>query len=72
MDSLERYLNADDRERLAELRYLVERKDELDFAYALQGAMKFWLFIHVPLTGALLIGMLVHTVLVHAFSGGLS
>ena len=72
MDSLERYLNADDRERLAELRYLVERKDELDFAYALQGAMKFWLFIHVPLTVALLIGMLVHTVLVHAFSGGLS
>lgn len=72
MDSLERYLNTDDRERLAELRYLVERKDELDFDCALQGAMKFWLFIHVPLTAALLIGMLVHTVLVYAFSGGLS
>jgi hypothetical protein len=72
MDNLERYLSTPDRERLSELRYLVERKDELDFDYALQGVIKFWLFIHVPLTVALLIGTLLHMVLVHAFSGGMS
>lgn len=72
MQSLERYLGPKDREYLDNLRVITQRKDDLDFHYALQGALKLWLFVHVPLTVALLIGLALHVVLVYAFSGGLS
>ena len=38
----------------ARLRELIVKKDDLDFHYALQRALKAWLFVHVPMTGVML------------------
>ena len=45
----------------------VAQKDSLDYHYALQRVLKGWLFIHIPLSGALMLFVLVHIVLVYAF-----
>lgn len=70
IDYVRRYLNAQEGEYVDQLRWLVTKKDDLDFHYALQGALKAWLFIHVPLTFSLLVMAAVHLVLAYAFSGG--
>ena len=44
-------------------------KDDLDYQYAMQATLKYWLFLHVPLTYSLLVFILSHMVLVFAFSG---
>jgi len=56
---------------LSELNDLAEAKNDLDYHYALQGGLKYWLFFHIPTTYALLIFATVHAILVHAFTGGL-
>lgn len=69
LDSQRRYLNSRENEVLSVLGDRVSAKHDLDQQYALQSALKLWLFAHVPLTYALLILSLLHLVLVHAFSG---
>lgn len=70
LDELRRYLNEGERGTLEKLRDLVRRKDGLDYHHALQGALKLWLFVHLPLTYSLMIFSVVHIILVFAFSGG--
>ena len=48
----------------------MEKKDELDFHYSLNLALKAWLLVHVPLTYGLLILAVLHMVTAYAFSGG--
>lgn len=69
IESQYRYLNDDEKQALKEIESLVCVKDDLDYQYALQAALKLWLFVHIPLTYALLIFTVVHLVLVHAFAG---
>jgi hypothetical protein len=64
---LDRYLNDDERAIAGDLGELIRRKDDLDYHCAMQGALKLWLFVHIPLTYGLLILTFVHVVLVHAF-----
>lgn len=64
-----RYLNEQEREVLAGLLTLLERKHELDTQRAFQGALKIWLFLHIPATYTLLVFMVFHVILVHAWSG---
>lgn len=64
MESQKRYLGEDERAVMDELRTLVEQKDDLDFQHACQMLLKFWLFVHIPLTFSLLIFAAVHTLLV--------
>ena len=71
IDDLERYLNDEEREFAKRMRELVEKKDDLDFHYALNVTLRAWLFVHVPLTYGLLVLAVAHVVLVHAFGGGL-
>lgn len=71
-DSMQRYLNDGEKEVLAELRSLVHKKYELDYHYALQRTLKAWLFVHIPVTYALLVFAAVHVVLVHSFTGAAS
>jgi len=66
-----RYLDQEERRVMDEVRKHAHRKFQLDTQYALQGALKAWLFFHIPATWALLIFALFHSVLVHAWSGGL-
>jgi hypothetical protein len=70
LEDLRRYLNEQERPKLEQLTQLVRQKDGLDYHYALQTALKLWLFVHLPLTYSLMIFSLVHIVLVFAFSGG--
>jgi len=67
--SLRRYL--DDREQAAadEIEQLIEDKDALDYHHAMQWLLKAWLFVHLPLTYALMILAVVHAVLMHTFVG---
>lgn len=70
IENMERYLNPREKEFAERLRDLVIKKDELDFHYSLNLALKAWLLVHVPLTYGLLILAALHLVLVYAFGGG--
>jgi hypothetical protein len=70
INDLNRYLNDQERETLAQIATLVRQKDGLDYHQALQGMLKLWLFVHIPLTYSLLLCTVVHILLVFAFSGG--
>ena len=47
-DRQQRLLEGDDRRRLDTLRTLVRAKLEMDAHYTLQGALRWWLYLHVP------------------------
>ena len=63
----ERYLNVQEKEIAGQLQDLLMKKDELDYQYALQRALKGWLFIHIPLSYSLVLIILAHIVLVYGF-----
>lgn len=67
--TLHRYLDDAERQRADELEELIEAKDALDYHAVTQGLLKGWLFVHIPLTFALLLCAAVHAVLVHTFIG---
>lgn len=69
--ALERYATPREVEFLELLADRVRRKNDLDYQYAMQAVLKAWLFVHVPLTYSLLLLVVIHTVLVHAFDGGI-
>ena len=66
-----RYLNEQECVYAEQLFELVRKKYDLDFHYALQGLLKAWLFVHIPLTYSLIIAAIVHLLLIYAFVGNL-
>jgi hypothetical protein len=66
---LERHLDAREMEIMNQMRDLVRAKDDLDYHFSLQSVLKYWLFIHIPVTFALLLFVVVHIFLIHAFLG---
>ncbi|MCX4028932.1 hypothetical protein H0A36_05640 [Endozoicomonas sp. SM1973] len=68
-EGLQRYLVEDELPAVTELRILVFRKIELDKQYAIQGLLRRWLFLHIPLAYALFIFVLAHVMVIHSFSG---
>jgi hypothetical protein len=66
-----RFLSGNEKEYADQLQILMKQKDDLDFHYALQGILKAWPFLHLPMSFALLIFSLLHLVLVYAFTGGI-
>ena len=70
LGALDRSLGEKERESAEELRDLIRMKDALDFQEALQGTVKHWLFIHIPLSYSLLILALVHAIVVSAYTTG--
>jgi hypothetical protein len=72
MQTYGRALDGTQRDMMARLVRCVEAKDDLDYQYSLQLTLKYWLFVHVPLTYALLVFALLHGLLASAFSGGIS
>ena len=71
LSNIDRYLPEDGRKPSQELKSLISKKDDLDFHFAMQGRLKLWLFAHIAATYSMLILAIFHTVLVHAFHGGL-
>ena len=67
MDEFEAQLSGAGRRALQGLRTRLGLAYQLDGHRALQGTLKLWLFVHVPLTWGLLGLGLVHVVVVHAF-----
>ncbi len=69
MDIMTRYLDDQEMVYADRLRGLIERKDRLDYAYALQTVFKAWLFIHIPATYGLILLAMLHLLLVYSFGG---
>ncbi len=64
-----RYLNDDEKKILEKIAVYVRKKNGLDYQYALQFALKTWLFLHIPLTSGLFVLIIFHVWMTHAFSG---
>jgi hypothetical protein len=69
--ALDRYLTPTERTNAGALLELIREKDTLDHHHALQGALRIWLFIHIPASYGLLLVAVVHVVVVYAFAGSL-
>ena len=70
IDNLSRYVDQQSQEKLAAIKNLVVEKDRLDFARVYLGLTKGWLFVHVPVTYALIVLTVLHVLVVYAFSSG--
>lgn len=70
IDGLSPYVDQQSREKLAVIKNLVIEKDRLDFARVYLGLARGWLFIHVPVTYALIVLTILHILVVYAFSSG--
>ena len=68
IDNLSRYVDQPGQERLAAIKDLVIEKDRLDFAHVYLGLANGWLFVHVPITYALIVLTVLHILVVYAFS----
>jgi hypothetical protein len=67
IDAQRRYLDDTEREYLQEVEACVMAKDDVDYQFAMQATLKGWLFMHVPLTYALIVFVLAHILLVTSF-----
>jgi hypothetical protein len=70
IDNLSSYVDQQGQEKLAIIRSLVLEKDRLDFARVYLGLTKGWLFVHVPVTYALIVLLLFHVLVAYSFSSG--
>ena len=70
LEALNRFLNPEEQGIIKEMIKLVRSKNDLDYHYAHQAILKYWLFVHIPLTYSLLLVTIVHAVLVYTYSGG--
>jgi hypothetical protein len=70
LGALERYLDERERRAAADLADLIEAKDALDYHAVMQGLLRGWLIVHVPLTAALLVFAAAHAVVAQALPGG--
>jgi hypothetical protein len=70
IDNLSRYVDQRSQEKLAAIKNLVVEKDRLDFARVYLGLTRGWLFVHVPVTYALIVLTVLHVLVVYAFSMG--
>lgn len=70
IDTLSGYVDPQGREKLAAIRNLVIEKDQLDFARVYLGLSKGLLFVHVPVTYALIVLSVLHVLVVYAYSSG--
>ncbi len=70
IDAFSRYVDPQARDKLAAIKLLVIEKDRLDFATVHHALLKGWLFVHVPVTYALVVLSVLHIIVVHAFASG--
>lgn len=68
IDSLSRFVDQPSQEKLAAIKSLAIEKDRLDFARVYLGLAKAWQFVHVPVTYALTVLIVLHVVVVYAYS----
>lgn len=65
---INRYLNDDERDYSQKMEKLMYKKLTLEYQYAIQGLLKLWLLLHVPLSVMLLLVSTWHLLLVNIYS----
>lgn len=70
IDDLSRFVDQKGREKLADIKELVIEKEKIDIAHAYYGLSRAWLLVHVPATYALIVLVILHGLVVYAFSAG--
>lgn len=60
IDALGRYLDIEEKKIAAQIADLVRAKENLDCQWHLQGLLKLWLFVHIPLSFALILFAATH------------
>ncbi|MBF0131215.1 MAG: hypothetical protein HQL75_01340 [Magnetococcales bacterium] len=70
MNDLVRYLDDRERDTLEKMIALVKKKEILDVHHALQGALRGWLLLHVPLTWGLWLFVVLHVIMAYGFREG--
>ena len=70
IDALSNYVDQRGQEKLATIKDIVLEKDRLDFARVYLGLTRAWLFVHGPVTYALAVLIVLHVIVVYAFSSG--
>lgn len=68
ISALARYLSEEERAYLDRIEALAARKSHLDAHLVMQGALKYWLFLHIPLAVALVLLVLWHLLLVNIYA----
>ncbi|HWF17962.1 MAG TPA: hypothetical protein VG754_01770 [Verrucomicrobiae bacterium] len=66
--ALDRYFNAEERVIMARIVEKIQAKNNLDFQQVSQGLLKGWLFVHIPLTYAMILAATVHGIMAWKFS----
>ena len=70
IEKLSPFVDKQGQEKLTTIKALAIEKDQLDFARVHHGLTKGWLFVHVPVTYALIVLTTLHIVVVYSFSSG--
>lgn len=70
IDSLSRYVDQQGNDRLAAIKSLVTEKDRLDFVRVHLGLTRAWLYVHVPITYALIVLTVLHVLVAYSYSSG--
>lgn len=68
IDDMSRYVDAQGQEKLAVIRELVVEKSRVDFQHAYSALTRVLMFVHVPITYAVIVLTVMHVVVVYAFS----
>lgn len=72
ISNLSRYVDAQGQKKLAAISELATEKDGLDRALVHSRLARGWLFVHVPVTYALVVLSVLHVLIVYSFSSGAS
>ena len=67
--AIERYFNEEERVFSENLQAMITKKFELELHYVYQSVLRYWLFVHVPVTYSMYILVLFHLVATYAFRG---
>lgn len=70
IEAQQRFLNDKERDVMRQISDFIHVKEDLDYQHVHQAVLKYWLFVHIPLTYMLLVFAAVHVLVVYAFSGG--
>lgn len=67
----ERYFNDKERAFSEKLQALIRKKYELELHYVYQSVLRYWLFVHVPVTYSMYLLLMAHLIVTYAFRGDL-
>jgi hypothetical protein len=70
IERLSRYVDGPRQDKLATISKMTAEKDRLDFARVHLALTRAWLFVHVPITYALLVLSALHILVVYSYSSG--